>query len=93
MPLPMGFVTEEGTRAGAFRYLKQYVAVWLQGPAIKILFLLQPTISASITVVCLDSMPSILNGFGALAAQLLVSVGLLGACKATKPIMENALGV
>jgi hypothetical protein len=93
MPLPMGFVTEEGTRAGAFRYLKQYIAVWLQGPAMKILFALQPAISAAVATTCSNSMPVGLSFLAALFAQFLVAVGLLGACKATKPVMENALGV
>ena len=30
MPLAMGFISEEGVKGASMRYLKQYLAVWLQ---------------------------------------------------------------
>ena len=91
--IPMGFVTEEGTRQGALRYLKQYVALWLQGPAIMLCFALFKTIQFTTFALVAANTPIALKYLACAGATIMCGLGLLGACKGTKQICESALGV
>ena len=93
MPLAMGFISEEGVKGASMRYLKQYLAVWLQGPAISVCFALFGTIQVQAIKSMVDAVPVGLKMFVPFGASLLCCFGLLGACRGTKEICNNALGV
>lgn len=93
MPLAMGFISEEGVKGASMRYLKQYLAVWLQGPAISVCFALFGTIQIQAIKSINEAVPTGLKMFAPVGASIVCFFGLLGACRGTKEICNNALGV
>lgn len=94
MPLAMGFIADEGVKGAAMRYLKQYLAVWLQGPAISVCFTLFGVIQAQAMVAAFGAIDNVgLRIMLAFGIPIMCSLGLVGACRGTKEICNNALGV
>ena len=96
MPIAMAFVTTEGWQAGSIRYIKKYIALWLQGPAIGLVMKLSSLIYFSVLTSGLTSgaqeggglVSPILPFFIGIATLL----GLIGAIRGSQQVMNDVMG-
>lgn len=97
MSIAVAFIAENQNRQAGIRYIKQFIALYLQGPAIMICFGLYSAIAGAISGNVASAMCSSGDLVGCclavMACPLCCGLGLLGAIKSTKPICEAAMGV
>ena len=97
MSVAMAFLSESQSRQAAIRYIKQFIALYLQGPAILICFGLYSALVGAISGGVASAMCASGDLIGMIlsiaACPLCCGLGLLGAIKSTKPICESAMGV
>lgn len=96
MPIAMAFVTTEGWQAGSIRYIKKYIALWLQGPAIGLVMKLSSLIYFSVLT---SGLTEGLQDGGGLVTPLLpffigiaTLLGLIGAIRGSQQVMNDVMG-
>lgn len=86
LPIAIGFVSEDGWKGAGGRYLKKYMALCVQGPAMIVIAKLQ-------TAIITQPLKAFIAGTGS-SAQLLTSViPLIGITFATVGLLFKSIGV
>lgn len=95
LPVGIGFIADEGTQSVGLRYVKKFLALYLQGPAIYVCFKLYKPIQIIVTGIVVDAANSnlVMMILAPAIAVGLCGMGLLGATKSMKGVTEAAMGV
>ena len=105
MPLAMAFVGAEGWQNGSIRYIKKYIAVWIQGPMISFIFGIANTVYLSALYAGLTANQNIgkvtisgtldASGFSLMGFTLGIGtiMGIIGAIRGTMQIANDVMGV
>ncbi len=95
LPVGIGFIADEGTQSVGLRYVKKFLALYLQGPAIYVCFKLYGPIQTTVTSIIVHASNSnlIMMILAPAIAVGLCGMGLLGATKSMKGVTEAAMGV
>ena len=96
LPIAMGFVTTEGWQGGAIRYIKKYIAIWLQGPMIMLVFRLSGSIALGVQAAAMgsDGWSTLMtnNPFVMLSVNGAITMGIIGAVKASQQVVNDVMG-
>lgn len=96
MPIAMAFVTTEGWQAGSIRYIKKYIALWLQGPAIGLIMKLSSLIYFSVLTSGLTTGDQSGGGLSTPILPFFIGIatllGLIGAIRGTQQVMNDVMG-
>lgn len=96
MPIAMAFVTTEGWQAGSIRYIKKYIALWLQGPAIGLVMKLSSLIYFSVLTSGLTTGDQSGGGLTTPILPFFIGIatllGLIGAIRGSQQVMNDVMG-
>lgn len=96
MPIAMAFVTTEGWQAGSIRYIKKYIALWLQGPAIGLVMKLSSLIYFSVLTSGLTAGDQSGGGLTTPILPFFIGIatllGLIGAIRGSQQVMNDVMG-
>ena len=98
MPIAIGLVTDGGWSGSAGRYIKKYVALCIQGPALVLIGQLSANIMGEATSMAMggDGLTGIAAGLfqlGGMVPMIAVAVATIGLAKQSITILNDVLGV
>ena len=98
MPIAIGLVTDGGWSGSAGRYIKKYVALCMQGPALVLIGQLSANIMGEATSMSmggdgLTGIASALFQLGGMVPMIAVAVATIGLAKQSITILNDVMGV